>query len=75
MVAAEAIKVWMGRVLGASPMLGLRCFGLRTDLRQSGERGVAVNLQVVAFVSESGGVIAGSLDELVTALRRAPSVE
>lgn len=56
--------------LGYGAALGLRCFGLRTDLRQIGEAGSPVNLQVQAFVLESGGAIASSLDELVAALRR-----
>jgi nucleoside 2-deoxyribosyltransferase len=54
--------------LGFAAGLGLTCFGLRTDLRQAGEEGALVNLQVEAFVLASGGVIAGSLKELVTAL-------
>lgn len=54
--------------VGYAAALGLTCFGLRTDLRQSGELGVAVNLQVEAFILESGGRIASSLDELVRAL-------
>jgi nucleoside 2-deoxyribosyltransferase len=54
--------------VGYGAGLGKRCFGLRTDLRQSGESGMAVNLQVEAFIHESGGVIATSLDELVAAL-------
>lgn len=54
--------------IGYAAALGLTCFGLRTDLRQSGELGVAVNLQVEAFILESGGRIVGSLEELVRAL-------
>jgi nucleoside 2-deoxyribosyltransferase len=54
--------------LGYGAGLGLRCFGLRTDLRQSGEPGVALNLQVESFVVASGGRMAGSLEELVAAL-------
>lgn len=57
--------------IGYGAALGLRCFGLRTDLRQSGELGVAVNLQVEAFILETGGRIATSLDDLVAALRDA----
>jgi nucleoside 2-deoxyribosyltransferase len=56
--------------LGYGAALGLRCFGLRSDLRQSGEPGVAVNLQVEAFIVESGGMIAATLDELVAELGR-----
>jgi nucleoside 2-deoxyribosyltransferase len=54
--------------LGYAAALGLRCFGLRSDLRQSGEPGVAVNLQVEAFVVESGGAMVATLQELVAAL-------
>lgn len=55
--------------LGYGAALGLRCFGLRTDLRQIGEAGSPVNLQIQAFVAESGGAIVTSLEELVTLLR------
>jgi nucleoside 2-deoxyribosyltransferase len=54
--------------LGYAAALGLRCFGLRTDQRQSGEPGVAVNLQLEAFIAHSGGTVAASLEELVQAL-------
>ena len=57
--------------LGYGAALGLTCFGLRSDLRQTGEDGARVNLQVEAFVAESGGRIVGSLAELVGALERA----
>jgi len=57
--------------LGYGAALGLRCFGLRTDLRQTGEDGAACNLQVQAFVEHSGGEIADSLQALVATLRRA----
>ena len=54
--------------LGYAAALGLRCFGLRSDLRQSGEPGVAVNLQVETFVVDSGGTMVATLKELVAAL-------
>ena len=57
--------------VGFAAGLGLRCFGLRTDLREIGERGSIVNLQVQAFIESSGGTIAASLEELVAALRDA----
>lgn len=57
--------------VGFAAALGLRCFGLRTDLRQSGEPGVAVNLQVEHFVVASGGSLCSRLDELVEALTEA----
>src|SRR5690606_23805523 len=50
--------------IGYAAALGIRCFGLRSDLRQAGEHGVPVNLQVAALVEHSGGRIAGSLTEL-----------
>jgi nucleoside 2-deoxyribosyltransferase len=56
--------------LGYGAALGLRCFGLRSDLRQSGEAGVAVNLQVETFVVDSGGAMVAGLAELVAALGR-----
>ena len=49
--------------------LGLTCFGLRSDLRQAGEPGVALNLQVEALIVESGGEIVESLSALVAALK------
>ncbi len=55
--------------VGFAAALGLRCFGLRTDFRQTGEAGAAVNLQVETFIVDSGGRIAASLEELVGDLR------
>ena len=57
--------------VGYGAARGLRCFGLRTDLRESGEPGVAVNLQVAHFIESSGGRIVATLDELLDALREA----
>ncbi|MGH2917944.1 MAG: nucleoside 2-deoxyribosyltransferase [Solirubrobacteraceae bacterium] len=54
--------------VGYAAALGRPCLGLRTDVRDSGEPGMAVNLQVEAFIALSGGFIAGSLDELVARL-------
>lgn len=55
--------------LGYAAGIGLPCFGVRSDLRQAGEPGVPLNLQVAAFVAESGGTIEPSLDQLVARLR------
>lgn len=55
--------------LGYAAGLGLRCWGVRSDLRQAGEAGVPVNLQVVSFVEASGGAIETSLEGLLTRLR------
>lgn len=57
--------------IGYASALGLRCLGLRTDHRQTGETGATVNLQVESFLVASGGSVAGSLDELLAALREA----
>ena len=54
--------------VGFAAALGLRCFGLRTDLRQHGEEGVTVNLQVEHFIVASGGDVVSSVDALVAAL-------
>ncbi len=55
--------------LGYAAALGMPCFGLRSDLRQTGEEGATVNLQVEAFVADSGGRIVASLEALVVELR------
>lgn len=54
--------------LGFAAGLGKACFGLRSDLREAGEQGSVVSLQVEAFVLESGGAIYRSLLELVAGL-------
>jgi hypothetical protein len=55
--------------IGFANALGLRCFGLRTDLRESGEAGVRVNLQVEHFLVASGGLVCASLDQLLRELQ------
>ncbi|MFZ0041920.1 MAG: nucleoside 2-deoxyribosyltransferase [Solirubrobacteraceae bacterium] len=55
--------------LGYGAALGLTCFGLRSDLRQNGEEGGSLNLQLRAFIGDSGGALASSLDALVAQLR------
>lgn len=54
--------------VGFATALGMRCFGLRSDARESGEQGVSVNLQVESFIVQSGGRVVRALDELVAAL-------
>ncbi|WP_320670925.1 nucleoside 2-deoxyribosyltransferase [Patulibacter defluvii] len=49
--------------------LGRRCYGIRSDLRQAGEAGVPLNLQVVAFIEASGGAVEPSTSALVARLR------
>lgn len=55
--------------LGFAAGLGLRCWGIRSDLRQAGEPGVPLNLQVASFVASTGGTIEPSLDALLVRLR------
>lgn len=55
--------------VGYAAAKGLTCHGLRTDLRQAGELGMPVNLQLVAFVESSGGAVHGTLADLLAALR------
>jgi nucleoside 2-deoxyribosyltransferase len=50
--------------------LGIACVGLRSDSRQAGEPGVALNLQIESLIVAGGGEIVGTLDELVAALGR-----
>lgn len=54
--------------VGYAAALGVRCVGLRSDLRIMGELESAVNLQLEAFILESGGQIVPDLDELVRLL-------
>lgn len=56
--------------VGYAAALGVTCVGWRSDLREAGEPGVRVNLQLESFIVESGGEIAASLAELLTVLRR-----
>jgi nucleoside 2-deoxyribosyltransferase len=56
--------------IGYACALSVRCYGLRSDLRQSGEEGAIVNLQVETFVAESGGCIVPSLEGLLDVLRQ-----
>ena len=56
--------------VGYAAALGLTCFGLRTDLRQIGEDGADVNLQVQAFIEGSGGSIVTTLPQLLAAVRQ-----
>lgn len=59
--------------VGFAAGVGVRCFGLRSDLRRAGEDGMAVNLQVEATIVASGGLIVSSLAELTATLGTAAS--
>jgi len=54
--------------IGYATAREIPCLGLRTDLRQAGEAGAIVNLQVEAFILESGGHVVGSLRDLLGAV-------
>jgi nucleoside 2-deoxyribosyltransferase len=56
--------------IGYAAAVGLTCVGLRSDLRQSGEAGVAVNLQIESLILETGGRVVEDLDGLITELAR-----
>ncbi|GFO67147.1 2-deoxyribonucleoside glycosidase [Geomonas limicola] len=46
--------------------LGKRCYGLRTDLRDSGDFvGIPVNLQLLHFIETSGGQLFRSIAEII----------
>lgn len=49
---------------------GKLIFGYRSDLRESGEKGSILNLQVEYFIKASGGEMLADLGELITTLRR-----
>lgn len=57
--------------IGFAAGIGRVCFGLRTDLREHGERGTVVNLQVETFIVRSGGRISTTLEDMVQDLSRA----
>jgi nucleoside 2-deoxyribosyltransferase len=57
--------------IGYASASGKRCYGLRTDLRRTGEPAGQVNLQVEYFILRSGGLVLTTLDELVVELRHA----
>jgi nucleoside 2-deoxyribosyltransferase len=54
--------------IGYAAALGRPVVGYRTDIRQSGEAGAVVNLQVEYFIRVTGGRITRSLDEAVALL-------
>lgn len=55
--------------VGYAAGVGVRCFGLRSDVRHAGEEEMAVNLQVETTIEVSGGRVVATLDELVAELR------
>lgn len=58
--------------IGFAYALSKQVWGLRTDFRVTGENpGAVVNLQVQYWIEASGGKIATTVDELLSALRAA----
>lgn len=57
--------------VGYGAAAGLKCFGLRSDYRESGEPGATINLQVESFIVLTGGRIAPSLEQLLADLGQA----
>lgn len=57
--------------VGYAAALGVRCYGLRSDRRLTGEPDARVNLQVEYFITASGGRIVATLDRLLRELRGA----
>ena len=50
--------------VGFAVGIGRRCFGLRTDWRDTGEFGLPLNLQVLHFIEKSGGKLFRSIEEI-----------
>ncbi|UFS71109.1 nucleoside 2-deoxyribosyltransferase [Geomonas sp. RF6] len=51
--------------IGFGCALGKKCYGLRTDLRDSGDfAGIPVNLQVLHFIERSGGKLFRQIDDI-----------
>jgi len=51
--------------LGYAAALGKRCYGLRTDFRNSGDfDGIPVNLQVMYWIEASGGRLFRRIEEI-----------
>jgi nucleoside 2-deoxyribosyltransferase len=59
--------------VGFGSALGKKCYGLRTDLRDSGDFiGLPVNLQILHFIETSGGEMFRSIAELSLSGPEAP---
>jgi len=51
--------------LGFGSALGKKCYGLRTDLRNTGDFvGLPINLQLLHFIERSGGKLFRSIEEI-----------
>jgi nucleoside 2-deoxyribosyltransferase len=51
--------------IGFAAGLGKRCYGLRTDFRNSGDfDGIPINLQVLYWIESTGGTLFRRIDEI-----------
>ena len=51
--------------IGFAAALGKKCYGLRTDFRNSGDfEGIPINLQVLYFIESSGGKLFRRINEI-----------
>jgi nucleoside 2-deoxyribosyltransferase len=52
--------------VGFGCALGKKCYGLRTDVRNSGElEGIPLNLQVLHFIESTGGKLFRRIEEII----------
>lgn len=55
--------------VGFGSALGKKCYGLRTDMRDSGDFvGIPINLQVLHFIERTGGKLFRNIDDVEIAL-------
>jgi hypothetical protein len=50
--------------IGFAMAIEKKCFGLRTDWRDSGEFGLPLNLQVLRFIEKSGGRLFRRIEDI-----------
>ena len=63
----DGLELDLGTVseIGFGAGLGKKCYGLRTDFRNSGDfDGIPINLQVLYWIESSGGKFFGRIDEI-----------
>ncbi len=61
-------RIGLGTVseIGFAAGLGKKCYGLRTDFRDSGDfDGIPINLQVLYWIESSGGKLFRRIDQIV----------
>lgn len=71
MLEGQEVDSGTASEVGFACAAGLRCYGLRSDIRETGDPGATVNLQVEAFILASGGAIVAGLADLIEELGRA----